>query len=146
MTDTRKPIGANLQMTDPDHVKIWKFICDMMRQHGISQGQVIRDALVAYAHMQAQPSIEKAPIAYATADNSDVVQAINEGFATMAKLLQNISVVQASVPQSAEYGTQELPPTMTDATVEWEAIDPNVPTPFLRGIKKVAKPGMRLES
>jgi len=141
MTDTRKPIGANLQMTDPDHVKIWKFICDMMRQHGISQGQVIRDALVAYAHMQAQPSIEKAPIAYATVDNSDVVRAINEGFATMAKLLQNISVVQA--PTAAP----ELPPTMTDKPVEWEEIDPNDNTPFLQGVRKMgARPAMRLES
>jgi hypothetical protein len=82
-----------------------------------------------------------------TATTSDVVQAINEGFATMAKLLQNISVVQASIPQSAEYGTPELPPTMTDATVEWEEINPNDNTPFLQGVRKMgARPAMRLES
>ena len=69
---------------------------------------------------------------------SMTIEAINAGFAMLAARLDRISVAPAP-----HQDTPELPPTMEDKPVEWETIDPEVPTPFLRGIKKVARPGMR---
>jgi len=105
---------------------------------GMLPAHVLKEALRAYFGTTRE--------AQARATNDDVVawlstmvDATNAGFAMLADKMQNINVVQT--PQE----TPELPPSVADAAVIWEEIDPNVPTPFLRGIKKVARPGMRLQ-
>jgi len=99
---------------------------------GMIPAHVLKEALRAYFGTTREASN--------VVTTGDVVDAINAGFAMLSDRLQNITVAQ--VPRQE---TPELPPTMTDTPVEWEAIDPNADTPFLKGVREMGKrPAMRL--
>jgi len=139
MANNRWQIGIAGNYANGDDEAVRKAILDTQQELGCSTSEAAK-CLILRAKSHLRPDVPAHENANAPVDFGMVIAALNDGFSRVVKKLDNISVMQA--PQ----GTPELPPTMTDKSVEWETIDPEVPTPFLRGIKKVARPGMRLES
>jgi hypothetical protein len=74
-------------------------------------------------------------VVQAQADNTEVLSAI----AALSRKMDHLKVQQAATEE-------QVLPTTVDTPVEWQKIDPDESTPFLRGVKKIARPGMRLES
>lgn len=77
-------------------------------------------------------------------DNSAVVDAINAGFSMLADKLDGIGTL-GRVEDVARNGCEHVTmPGGVDATLE--EIDPSVDTPFLVGVRNMAKPGMRIQN
>ena len=140
MADNRWQIGIAGNYTSADDELVRKAILETQHRLGCTTSQAAKHLILrAKSHLLSDVSTHE--IANAPADFSVFIAALNDGFSRVVEKLDTISVMQA--PQAQE--TPELPPTMTDAEVSWEEIDPNVDTPFIQGVRKMgARPAMRL--
>jgi len=138
MANNRWQIGIAGNYSCEDDETVRQAILAEQQQSGCSTSEAAKHLILrAKSHLRSDVSTRET--ANAPADFSVVIAALNDGFSRVVEKLDNISVTKVPQPDRPE-----LPTTMIDKPVEWETIDPEVPTPFLRGIKKVARPGMRL--
>ena len=140
MTSNRWQIGIAGNYANEDDDAVRQAILEAQQQLGCSTSEAAKH-LILRAKSLLRSDVSTHETANAPVDFDMVIAALNDGFSRVVEKLDNIRVVQEQ-----QQDTPDLPPTMIDKSVEWETIDPEVPTPFLRGIKKVARPGMRLES
>jgi len=140
MTSNRWQIGIAGNYANEDDDAVRQAILEAQQQLGCSTSEAAKH-LILRAKSLLRSDVSTHETANAPVDFDMVIAALNDGFSRVVEKLDNIRVVQEQ-----QQDTPDLPPTMIDKSVEWETIDPEVPTPFLRGIKKVARTGMRLES
>lgn len=134
MTDNRWQYGVYGNHESADDETVRQYIEAVKRENHCSGSEAIKIITqIAYAHINEPEPIRE--LAAYIPDNSEVLAAI----AALSRKIDRLSMGQ---PANEAH---KLPETMKDTPVEWESIDPDDKTPFLRGIVNGARPGMRLD-
>jgi len=140
MTDNRWQVGVWGNYTDAEDEEVRKAIDATKQQFNCSSSEAAKWLIrSAYARLQGDDPIQEST-AYAAPvhiDNTDVVEAINAGFAMLAKKFDNVSVTQV---------TQGNVHEATQDAVEVAQIEADVPAAvFLARNYASTKPGMRIQ-
>jgi hypothetical protein len=145
MPDNRWQVGVWGNYTDTEDEDVRQAI-DATKQRLSCSSSEAAKWLIRSAYARINETSEEAPTiqqstAYAspvTVDNSEVIEAINSGFAMLARKLENINVMQAP----AETQREETPTEAED-----RLLDTGMSEAALVALKtRVFKPGRRLES